>query len=111
MSPGELSLRVIRSETVQQNHRTHVSVGHLAANTAFSLLGAKWERIAGGTGQRFEKDIERSESRMSRLKTEPWRRWAEGFSCFFFVLVGAPLAILARTADYWTTFGLCFLQP
>ncbi len=69
--------------------------GQLAANTAFSLLGAKWERIAGGTGQRFEKEIEKSESRMSRLKTEPWRRWAEGFSCFFFVLVGAPLAIFS----------------
>jgi lipopolysaccharide export system permease protein len=25
------------------------------------------------------------------------------------VLVGAPLAIIARTADYWTTFGICFL--
>ncbi len=109
MSPGELSLRVIGSEAVQQTQRTHMAIGHLAANTAFSLLGAKWDRIAGGNGLLFEKEIERSESRMSRLKTEPWRRWAEGFSCFFFVLVGAPLAILARTADYWTTFGLCFL--
>ena len=46
---------------------------------------------------------------MIRLQTEPWRRWAWGFSCFFFVLVGAPLAMLAKTSDYWSTFGLCFL--
>jgi len=46
---------------------------------------------------------------LSKLHTEPWRRWAQGFSCLCFVLVGAPLAIIARTADYWTTFGICFL--
>ena len=30
-------------------------------------------------------------------------------SCFFFVLVGVPLAIRMRNSDFWTSFGLCFL--
>ncbi len=47
--------------------------------------------------------------RMTRLKAEPWRRWAQGFSCFCFVWVGIPLAILRRSADYAATFGVCFL--
>ncbi|MGB0761423.1 MAG: LptF/LptG family permease, partial [Rubripirellula sp.] len=47
--------------------------------------------------------------RLIRLQTEPWRRWAWGFSCLFFVFVGAPLAMIAKTSDYWSTFGLCFL--
>jgi len=47
--------------------------------------------------------------RLHRLQTEPWRRWANGFSCFFFVLVGAPLAIRMRNADLWTSFAVCFL--
>lgn len=108
-SPGEMSLRTIGREAVQQDRRTHQAIGYLAAHTGFSLLTGRWEKVAGGEGQELEKAIERSRSRMARLRTEPWRRWAEGFSCFCFVLVGAPLAIIARTADYWTTFGLCFL--
>ena len=32
-----------------------------------------------------------------------------GFSCFFFVWLGIPLAINMRSADYWTSFGACFL--
>jgi lipopolysaccharide export system permease protein len=54
-------------------------------------------------------ELENAQRRLYRLETEPWRRWAAGFSCFFFVLVGAPLAIRMRNADLWTTFGVCFL--
>ncbi len=57
----------------------------------------------------MSRQLEHSKTRLLRLQTEPWRRWAEGFSCFFFVLVGAPLAIIAKASDYWTTFGMCFL--
>ncbi len=47
--------------------------------------------------------------RLARLQTEPWRRWASGFSCFCFVWLGIPLSIWYRTADYWFTFGVAFL--
>lgn len=50
-----------------------------------------------------------SSERLARLQTEPWRRWASGFSCFCFVWMGVPLAIWYRTADYWYTFGVAFL--
>ena len=44
-----------------------------------------------------------------RLLTEPHRRWATGFSCLFFVWVGAPLAIQMRNSDLLASFALCFL--
>jgi lipopolysaccharide export system permease protein len=47
--------------------------------------------------------------RSFRLQQEPWRRWALGFSCLSFVVVGAPLAIWGRSANYSTSFALCFL--
>jgi lipopolysaccharide export system permease protein len=47
--------------------------------------------------------------RLNRIVLEPWRRWANGFSCLCFVLVGAPLAIRLRNADFLTSFFLCFL--
>ncbi|PQO43285.1 LptF/LptG family permease [Blastopirellula marina] len=46
---------------------------------------------------------------MNRLRTEPWRRWANGFSCLFFVLLGVPLAIKQRNPDFVTSFFMAFL--
>ena len=48
-------------------------------------------------------------ARLYRIIMEPWRRWANGFSCLCFVLVGAPMAIRMRNADFLTSFFLCFL--
>ncbi len=108
-SPSELPLRLISGERLRQDSRTHAAVGQIAAHTGFSILASRTEDIAGPKGQAIELHLKQSKKRLNRLHTEPWRRWAEGFSCFFFVLVGAPLAMIAKTSDYWTTFGLCFL--
>ena len=108
-SPSELPLRWIASERRNEDQRVHEAVGELAAHTGFSILASRPEAVAGPSGQLIENKLRRSRKRLNRLHTEPWRRWAEGFSCLFFVLVGAPLAIIAKTSDYWTTFGLCFL--
>jgi len=108
-SPSELPLRLIRDERLRQRGRTHAAVGTLAAFTGFSLLTSRPEAIAGPDASKLQNVLYASRVRLTRLQTEPWRRWAEGFSCFFFVFVGAPLAIIARTSDYWTTFGMCFL--
>lgn len=43
-----------------------------------------------------------------RLRTESYRRWATGFGCFCFMLVGAALAIRRRNSDLLTSFFLCF---
>jgi lipopolysaccharide export system permease protein len=44
-----------------------------------------------------------------RLKTEPYRRWANGFTCLCFALIGMPVAMLWRHADVLTNFFVCFL--
>ena len=45
----------------------------------------------------------------NRLRTEPSRRWANGFSCLCFALVGIPIAIRMRTAGFLISFFACFL--
>lgn len=107
--PRELPLRVIEGERRRQDARAHAAVGALAAHTGFAILTSRSEAIVGKTGQDAQRQLKDNRNRLTRLRIEPWRRWAEGFSCFFFVLIGAPLAMIARTTDYWTTFGLCFL--
>ncbi len=108
-SPSELALRVIGPEAIRQQRDVEANRQRLAAQTGFSLISARWSELAGPRGSELQSAISGGEHRLTRLQTEPWRRWAGGFSCFFFVLVGVPLAIRLKSADYWTTFGLCFV--
>ncbi|MEM9588361.1 MAG: LptF/LptG family permease [Planctomycetota bacterium] len=108
-SPSDVPLRLISSERISQDNRNHAAIGELAAHTGFSLLTSRDHEIAGSQGAAIEAKLASGKRRLTRLQTEPWRRWAEGFTCFCFVFVGAPLAMIARTSDYWSTFGLCFL--
>ena len=45
----------------------------------------------------------------NRLSVEPPRRWASGFCSFFFVWLGAPLAIWMRKSDFFSSFFACFV--
>jgi lipopolysaccharide export system permease protein len=49
------------------------------------------------------------QNRIFRLRTEPYRRWSNGFTCLCFTLIGIPVAMLWRHADALTNFFVCFL--
>lgn len=53
--------------------------------------------------------VEWRNTRLQRIVMEPWRRWANGFSCLCFVVIGIPMAIRMKNADFLTSFFLCFL--
>jgi lipopolysaccharide export system permease protein len=44
-----------------------------------------------------------------RLRTEPYRRLSNGFTCLCFVLIGIPVAMMWRHADILTNFFVCFV--
>jgi lipopolysaccharide export system permease protein len=88
----------------------------LAAVRQPATAPAPWDRNPGGADgpdapepQEPDDAASVQQQRLHRLETEPHRRWASGFSCLSFVLVGVPLAVRLRNADYFTTFGICFL--
>lgn len=54
-------------------------------------------------------DVDYFQFRINRLKAEPYRRWANGFTCLCFALLGAPVAMFWRHADVLTNFFVCFL--
>jgi lipopolysaccharide export system permease protein len=56
-----------------------------------------------------EKKIRSLQTHQRRLSVEPPRRWAAGFCCFFFVWMGAPLAIWMRKSDFFASFFACFV--
>jgi len=107
--PSQLPLAAIPREKVRQLERVNRREQELAARAAFQMLTGDF---AGLTSKSWFVDLAhlRDEGyRYHRLQTEPHRRWANGFSCLCFVLVGAPLAIRLRNSDFLTSFFLCFL--
>jgi lipopolysaccharide export system permease protein len=80
-----------------------------AAKTAMAILSGRMEQTVPAMveGERYA--VKNETGRLRRIIMEPWRRWANGFSCLCFVLVGAPMSIKMRNADFLTSFFLCFL--
>jgi lipopolysaccharide export system permease protein len=80
-----------------------------AAKIALAIFSGRMEQALPGAVEAERQEIKQATSRLNRIIMEPWRRWANGFSCLCFVLVGAPMAIRMRNADFLTSFFLCFL--
>jgi lipopolysaccharide export system permease protein len=107
--PANLPLRSVPDEIRSQRSIIERQRQDRAADAAFQLIGGEIAALTSETWTAHQWDLEHANKRLYRLQTEPWRRWANGFSCLFFVMVGAPLSIKLRKADLWTTFFLCFL--
>jgi len=105
--PRHLSLETIETrlenERVRQQELDHSD----AIATAFSLTTGNFQQLLGDApGHR---DRQRSRSTHAKLRTEMHKRVAFASSCFFFVLVGAPLAISQARRQVLTNFLACFL--
>lgn len=108
-SPSNLPLRDMFSETVRQKQENSTRRRQLAMEAAIQMLGGDIVSLTHPRWNSWVNDLSHGQHRVYRLQTEPWRRWANGFSCVCFVLVGAPLAIMMRKSDFWNTFALCFI--
>jgi lipopolysaccharide export system permease protein len=112
---SELGLGMISSEAVAQQASIRSMQQRLAARAAFQMvmgdipqLGGSARQPDGQTWDALHQAQRKAKSRLNRLRLEPWRRCAEGFSCLFIVMVGVPLAIRMRTTNFFTTFAMCF---
>ena len=108
-SPTNLYLSQISSALVDQEQ-------HLAALESELKLEATAQWMSGDflglTEERWKKQNKKLDSarrRLLKLKVVPHRRWANGFSCLAFAIIGVPVALRLRTGNYATTFGACFI--
>lgn len=108
-SPAHLPLRQISGETKAQVEKIEQFRQRYASEAAFFLASGKVREMDDPSWNLRRDEIRRGIARLHRLRTEPWRRYASGFSCLCFVMIGAPLAVRLRNSDYMTTFGICFL--
>lgn len=80
-----------------------------AAQATFALVTGEMPALHVFHWQQRETDVSNAKAHLNRLYTEPWRRYASGFSCLCFVCIGAPLAVLGRQSDFMWNFFKCFL--
>jgi lipopolysaccharide export system permease protein len=107
--PSEYSMAQIPDELQKQRTENEQRRQKLATRFAVSLASGKYAEIYDGTVHTQKYFLDTNEKRLIKLQTEPMRRWALGFSCLAFVWMGVPMAILIKSADYWWTFGVCFI--
>lgn len=108
-SPSVLPLLRMPAELARQKEQTQRTRAQLATQLAGDVLGGNMIGLTHPVwGTRFH-ELRQQQYRESKLKCEPWRRWANGFSCLAFVIVGAPLSVFLQRFDFWTNFALCFI--
>jgi lipopolysaccharide export system permease protein len=107
--PSDTPLRHIPTAIKDQRGKIQQLEQSLAAEAAYQMMTGDFAELTGDRWQAEHARLDTAHGTLFRLHTEPWRRWANGFSCLAFVIVGAPLAVRLRNADVWTSFLLCFL--
>lgn len=109
VQPSGLPIRVIpgKIEELKEEGRRYREA--MAAQAACSMVLGDFSDLTAWSWGGHVEAMKGHRSRLNRLTAEGPRRWCWGFSCFFFVWVGAPMAIWLRNSDYLTSFFLCFL--
>ncbi len=90
-------------EREEANNRQVIKAVLALSEGAFDRLSSEVERQAAEAKERLR--IERHQ----KLRTEIHSRVALSCSCFFFVLIGSPFAIVQARRQFLTNFALCFL--
>ena len=108
-SPSEIAMADFPKARAEQIARISQHEQVAAAKTAMAILSGRMEQTVPAMVEGELYAVKNETGRLRRIIMEPWRRWANGFSCLCFVLVGAPMSIKMRNADFLTSFFLCFL--
>ncbi|MEX0676839.1 MAG: LptF/LptG family permease [Pirellulales bacterium] len=107
-SPAHLALREIPEATVRQRETIARIEERMVAQAGLQFLSGDFERLSSPFWKDEAKNLQFQKFQLYRMVTEPPRRWANGFSCLCFTLVGAAMAIRMKNSDVLTSFALCF---
>ena len=108
VSPSHLALREIPAATVHQQEVIERIEERMVALAGLQILGGDFDRLVGPGWKEEAHNLQHQKYQYYRMLTEPPRRWANGFSCLCFTLVGAAMAIRIKNSDMLTSFALCF---
>ena len=109
ISPSYLSLSEIDTNMVMHQKIAKERRESFAAMTTFALMTGDLHKMHSDEWDHWVSKVDWSRLRINRVRTEPHRRWTNGFSCLFFVMLGIPLAIRQRNSDWVSTFFMAFM--
>jgi lipopolysaccharide export system permease protein len=107
-SPSTYALAEIKPAIKEQEDTLNRIEQSLVAQSAFGMMTGDFESLSDSAWKVHEREKQNAEYRLHRLHTEPWRRWANSFSCLCFVLVGVPVAIWLKQSEFLASFFICF---
>ena len=108
-TPSESPLSAIEPAKVEQQNQIDWIKHEMGAATSMALLLGRFDELGQDQWTARENDLTWSRRTLHRLNVEPYRRWANGFSCLGFALIGAPMAVRRRHGEFWGSFFACFL--
>lgn len=106
--PAHIVMHKIPQKIAEMRSEMAARSEQLAAKAALQMMNGDFNDLNSPEWVTEENVANGTKQLLARFETEPHRRWSNGFSCLCFVLLGAPLAIRLRNADFLTTFFLCF---
>jgi lipopolysaccharide export system permease protein len=107
--PSDIPLRAIGQEIARQELSRVALNQEFATRAAHQMMLGDFEGLNSAQWKDRRGKLEKIDTKLHRLHTEPHRRWANGFSCLCFVLIGAPMAIRRRHGEFLASFFACFL--
>ena len=107
--PSELPLHSIPTKIKDLTAAHQGLEREIAIKSSYSLLVGDFAALTGPEWRNARQMSAGMVGQLAKLRTEGPRRWANGFSCLCFVIVGAPVAIRLKNADFLTSFFICFL--
>jgi lipopolysaccharide export system permease protein len=113
-NPGEreakhMSVQQISEQLVQVSGKTRKLRDHRDIEAALTLAMGNFGRFHHPRFIEYESEIRGAEKEAVRLRSEYHARFALSCSCFFFVLVGTPFAVLKARRQFLTSFFLVFM--
>lgn len=108
-NPANYALWEIGPSKVEQVRQIKLLEQEMSAEASYAMMSGRMFDLADDVWQGRQQQIRGAEGNLQRLNTEPHRRWANGFSCLCFVMIGAPMAIWRRHGEFWGSFFACFL--
>lgn len=107
--PLELSIYETRQELQGMRLQKQVELQERELETAIILAAGNFDHFFDAGFLDHTHQLDELQSRQRRLHTEIHTRVALSCGCFFFVLLGCPVAIIQARHEFLTNFLICFL--
>jgi lipopolysaccharide export system permease protein len=108
-SPSQYSFRELSPSRTEQIALIQQLEQEAAAEASHALMTGRIFELSEENWRQKKRALANAAGKLHRLNTEPYRRWANGFSCLCFMMIGAPMAIRLRHGEIWGSFFACFL--